>query len=253
MLYTRYSFSSRFCEGKEVLELGCGSGMGLGYLAQHARRVVGGDYTESMLLSAQGRLRGHVPLVRLDAHSLPFKDDSFDVVVLFEALYYLARPQEFLKECRRVLRGNGTLLMCSANREWKGFSPSALSEKYFSSSELRELLAENHFDSEIFGGFPASADSLSEKVTQAVRGLAVRLNLIPRTMRGKELLKQIFFGRLIRLGAAVEENMAEIEALIPIRSGRRTSPRFKVLYVLGRARPKSSTWLETQRVLSVRP
>lgn len=252
MLYTRYSFSSRFCEGKEVLEVGCGSGMGLGFLAQHARRVVGGDYTESMLLSAQKHLREQVPLVRLDAHSLPFKDDSFDVIVLFEALYYLARPQEFVKECRRILRGNGTLLMCSANREWTGFSPSALSEKYFSASELRELLAENDFDSEIFGGFQASADGLSQKITQAVRGLAVRLNLIPRTMRGKEFLKQIFFGHLIRLGTAVGENMAEIEALIPIRSDSRTSPQYKVLYVLGRARPKSSTRLETQRALSVR-
>lgn len=252
MLYTRYSFAAGFCESKEVLEVGCGSGMGLGYLAQHTRRVIGGDYTEFMLLSAQKHLREQVPLVRLDAHSLPFKDDSFDVVVLFEALYYLARPQEFLEECRRILRGNGALLMCSANREWTGFSPSALSEKYFSASELRELLSENHFDSEIFGGFQASADSFSEKITQTVRGLAVRLNLIPRTMKGKEFLKQIFFGRLIRLGNAVEENMAEMEALIPIPSDRPTSPQYKVLYALGRARPKSSTRLETQRALSVR-
>lgn len=194
----------------------------------------------SMLLSAHRHYAGHVPLVRVDAQSLLFKDDSFNVVVLFETLYNLARPHEFLGECRRVLRRNGTLLMCSANREWKDFSSSALS----AAPELRELLAENHFDSKIFDGFPASADSFSEKIIQAVRGLAVRLNLILRMMRGKEFLKQIFFGCLIRLGAAVEENTAENEPLILVLTDRRTSPQYK-----GRARPKSATRLETQWAL----
>ena len=45
---TRYYFASKFCEGKDVLEVGCGAGQGLGYLARKARRVVGGDCTENM-------------------------------------------------------------------------------------------------------------------------------------------------------------------------------------------------------------
>jgi cyclopropane fatty-acyl-phospholipid synthase-like methyltransferase len=32
-LYHRYHFASAFCQGKEVLEVACGAGMGLGYLA----------------------------------------------------------------------------------------------------------------------------------------------------------------------------------------------------------------------------
>jgi hypothetical protein len=41
MLYMRYRFAARFCKGKDVLEVGCATGMGLGYLARHARTVVG--------------------------------------------------------------------------------------------------------------------------------------------------------------------------------------------------------------------
>ena len=58
MLYTRYRFAARFCEGKDVLEVGCATGMGLGYLARHARSVVGGDFTESLLRKAQSHYRG---------------------------------------------------------------------------------------------------------------------------------------------------------------------------------------------------
>lgn len=45
-LYTRYRFASEFCKDKDVLEVACGAGLGLGYLARFAKRVVGGDYDE---------------------------------------------------------------------------------------------------------------------------------------------------------------------------------------------------------------
>ena len=49
MVYSRYRFASQFCAGKRVLEVACGPGLGLGYLAKQATLVVGGDYTKSCL------------------------------------------------------------------------------------------------------------------------------------------------------------------------------------------------------------
>ena len=40
MLYTRYKWASQFIEGKDVLEVACGAGQGLGYLAKKAKKVV---------------------------------------------------------------------------------------------------------------------------------------------------------------------------------------------------------------------
>lgn len=37
-LYHRYHFASLFCKGKDVLEVACGGGMGLGYLAKFAKK-----------------------------------------------------------------------------------------------------------------------------------------------------------------------------------------------------------------------
>ncbi|MEK7217323.1 MAG: class I SAM-dependent methyltransferase [Chloroflexota bacterium] len=113
MLYTRYAFAARLCRGKEILEVACGSGMGLGFLARTAKRVVGGDCTQGLLRQARKHYGARIPLVRLDAHGLPFRDSSFDAIILYEAIYYLADPSLFLQECRRVLREGGSLIVCS--------------------------------------------------------------------------------------------------------------------------------------------
>lgn len=113
MAYTRYNTAARFCEDKDVLEVACGPGFGLGYLAKKARRVVAGDVDEELLNLAQQRYRDrtNIDLRVFDAHQLPFEDYSFDVVILFEAIYYLAQPEMFLDECHRVLRKNGVFLL----------------------------------------------------------------------------------------------------------------------------------------------
>lgn len=236
MLYTRYAFAAAFCHGKEVLEVGCGCGMAFGYLGQNARRLVGGDFTESLLKQAHSHYGGRVQLVRLDAQTLPFRAASFDIVILFEAIYYLARPEDFLNECRRVLRPGGVLLICLPNREWEGFNPSPWSTQYFSARELQALFSNCSFAVDLFGAFRTYPRTIQQKIRAAVRKTAVRLRVIPKTMRGKELLKRLFYGQLVELTGEIKEGMAPAEPLIPLSSNGRM-PEFKILYAL--ARPQS--------------
>lgn len=73
----RYYFASKFCEGKDVLEVACGSGQGLGYLAKRARKVIGGDCTENLVKAAQKYYKDHIEVKQLDAHKLPFESKIF--------------------------------------------------------------------------------------------------------------------------------------------------------------------------------
>ncbi len=250
MLLTRYAHAASFCAGKDVLEVACGAGQGLGYMARRARWVVGGDFTRTLLNIAQRHYRGRIPLVCLDAHVLPFRDESFDVVLLFEAIYYLARPEKFLRECRRVLRPGGMLLLCSANKQWPGFNPSPLSRHYFAANELVQLLISNDFDAEIYGAFPAVASTPSQKVVAFIRRLAARWHLIPKTMKGKELLKQIFYGHLAVVGHELEDSLGRIETLFPLSSGEGPS-RYRVLYAIARPRAATPIWQDSREVFSV--
>ena len=231
--YTRYRFASNFCDGKDVLEVACGPGFGLGYLAKSARKVVGGDYTEYLLKLAQEHYKRRIELLRLDAHALPFKEDTFDVVILYEAIYYLGNPEEFINQCHRVLRKNGLLIICTVNKDWADFNPSPFSTNYFSASELFELLNQYDFNVELFGDCLVSADSAMDKITSIIKRIAVALHLMPKTMRMKRIFKRIFFGKLITLEGEISDGVVEYSPPVPILSDY-SNLEYKVLYAVAR-------------------
>ena len=233
MMYTRYRFAVSFCEGKDVLEIACGSGQGLGYLGKTARRVVGGDLTESLLSKAQQYYRGRVGLLRLDAHVWPFKDHRFDLVLLYEAIYYLTEPKLFLFECRRVLRDKGAILICTVNKEWSDFNTSPFSVRYFSARELATLLKDQGFDVEIYGAFPVDRHSFKGRLISLIKRTAIAFHLIPKTMKGKRLLKRVVFGKLLPLPSEVEDRTREY---VPPKKISCDAPcfQYKVLYAIAR-------------------
>lgn len=233
MAYTRYRFASEFCPGRRVLEVACGQGVGLGYLARHAKEVVGGDLTERLLQQARHRLQGTLSLVRLDAGALPFSTASRDVIVCYEALYYLEHPLRFLQECRRVLSPQGLLLLCTVNPEWPDFNPSPHSRRYYSARQLSTLLEESGYQAELLAAFPAAPISLLASGVSWIKRTAVALHLIPSTMEGKRLLKRLFLGRLRRFPATVDDGIASYEQ--PVRvSPDHPITGYKILFALGR-------------------
>jgi len=231
MLYTRYMFASKYCDGKDVLEVACGSGQGLGFLSRKAGKVIGGDCTENLIRGANQYYKGQIPLLGFDAHSLPFKSTTFDVVILFEAIYYLEWPEKFLGECRRILRKKGLLIICTVNKEWLDFNPSPFSTCYFSSVELSELLKPLSFYVELYGAFETKKKSLKDYLVSWLKRKAVGLRLIPKTMRGKEFLKYLFFGNLISLPQEITEGMARYCHPHPISLNSPTSD-YKVIYAV---------------------
>lgn len=229
MLYARYGFACSFCADKDVLEIGCGAGQGLRYLATKSRRAVGGDVTEHLLHVASRHNDQAVAFVRLDAHAIPFCKGSFDVIILYEAIYYLQSADQFLDECCRVLRPGGWLLICSANKEWSGFNPSPSSTMYFSARELADILRAKGFNPRVYGAFPAAVRSPAQRAVALIRRAAVVGHLIPRTMRGKEMLKRLFYGPLVAIPLNVREPLAAPEPLVEL-ADHQSAAGFKVIY-----------------------
>ncbi len=233
MNYHRYRLALDHCEGKDVLEVACGLGQGLGLLARRARHVVGGDYTESLVRKTHAHYRDRLPLLRFDGQAMPFRGRSFDVVILFEAIYYLPKPEDFLAECRRILRPGGILLLSTINPEWSDFNPSPLSTHYFSASELAALFRENGFETTLQGAFPVEKPSVRGSLVSSVKRAAVTLNLIPGSMKGKQFLKKMFYGKLIPLSPELTEGAADYAPPETIVAGENAS-RYKVIYAVAR-------------------
>lgn len=232
-LYTRYAVAASHSERKDVLEVACGAGAGLGYLAARAARVVGGDYTEDLLRIARRHYGARIPLVRLDAHALPFRSDAFDTVVFYEALYYLDDADQFVREARRILRPSGMLLVCTVNPEWPDFNPSPFSRRYFSARDLRELLARHGFGVDLHAAFPAPRDSARDRLVSLIKRAAVATGAMPRTMRGKQLLKRLFFGSLTPIPAEVRDEMSAAWPLVAIAADGPVG-NYKIIFATGR-------------------
>ncbi|MEO1336524.1 MAG: methyltransferase domain-containing protein [Myxococcota bacterium] len=98
-----------------ILEVGCGRGGGTAWMARHlgAAEVVGVDFSSSNITACQSHF-AQVPNLRFevgDAESLPFDDDSFDLIVNVESSHCYPDFPAFLREARRVLRPDGVLAM----------------------------------------------------------------------------------------------------------------------------------------------
>ncbi|HSG04994.1 MAG TPA: class I SAM-dependent methyltransferase [Nitrospiria bacterium] len=235
MLYTRYKFALPFCKGKKVLEVACGSGQGLGYLAGRSVRVVGGDIDSDNLRFAGSHYSGNprVDIQKFDAHRLPFKDSSFGVIIIYEAIYYLNDLEGFLLECRRVLHAEGTIVICTVNNQWPDFNPSPFSTRYYSGAEISGILENKGFQTTLFAGFPVGGDSIRSRVISVIKRMAVSMNLVPKTMKGKEFLKRVFFGELGVLPDEVREGMADYRQPLSL-SPNDEIREYKVLYIIGR-------------------
>ena len=99
-----------------VLDVCTGTGLvAIDIARRKVCRVVGVDLSDRMIERAQRNVRAHclapmVDLVEGRAESLPFSDQSFDVVVTTFLLRYVQDPQATLCELSRVLRPGGQLV-----------------------------------------------------------------------------------------------------------------------------------------------
>jgi ubiquinone/menaquinone biosynthesis C-methylase UbiE len=231
MQYFRYRMAAELAKGGTVLEVGCGSGMGLPYLQAHARMVVGGDYTMALLKEARRHLPD-TPLVRMDAQRLPFLDRSFDSVLMLEMIYYVADQEAAFSECRRVLKPGGKLMVCLPNRDRPDFNPSPHSTRYPNVSEIATLLTQAGFEVRVYGGFEVEAASSRDRMLEPIRHIAVRYKLIPSSMRAKSMIKRVLYGKLPTLGA-VHDGMGDYADPVELHPSSGSGHRYKNLYAVG--------------------
>ncbi len=99
-----------------VLDVGCGAGPGVRYLAARGNGAVFGvDLMHYPLVQAQQRA-AVAGLVQADVeYSLPFASESFDLLLLSELVEHLPNARPLLYESCRVLRHGGRIIVTTPN------------------------------------------------------------------------------------------------------------------------------------------
>jgi len=205
----RYYWAAEFCKDKDVLEVACGAGQGLGYLKSLSKTFEAGDYSEPIIEIAKRHYQDRIRIENFDALNMPHADQSKDVVLLFEAIYYLTDFQKFLDECKRVLKKDGILLIVTANKDLFDFNPSPYTHKYYGVKELSDVLGQNGFSYEFWGDTPVNEVSMVQKILRPIKKMAVMFNLVPKSMGAKKILKRLIFGDLIKMPAEINQKTAE--------------------------------------------
>ncbi|HYM52935.1 MAG TPA: class I SAM-dependent methyltransferase [Candidatus Dormibacteraeota bacterium] len=99
-------------EGKDAIELGCGTAYVSAWLARRGARVTGIDNSPAQLETARRLQREHgldFPLLLGNAETVPLPDASFDVAISEYGASIWADPYRWIPEAARLLRPGGEL------------------------------------------------------------------------------------------------------------------------------------------------
>jgi len=99
--------------GKKILEIGVGAGTDHLQWARAGAECYGVDLTDAAIEMTKTRLalyqlRSH--LQRMDAESLPFEDNTFDLVYSWGVIHHSEQPEKIIREIWRVLKPSGVFL-----------------------------------------------------------------------------------------------------------------------------------------------
>ncbi|MDE5883665.1 MAG: class I SAM-dependent methyltransferase [Oscillospiraceae bacterium] len=117
-----YKRIPKVIKDRNVLEIATGPGLLAKKVAYSAKKMIATDYSEGMIEEAKkGSIPENLTFEVADATALPYDDNSFDVVIIANALHVMPEPEKALQEIRRVLKNKGVLIAPNFVNHQMGF------------------------------------------------------------------------------------------------------------------------------------
>ena len=125
---------------KEVLEIGCGSGIISHEISKIVKRMIATDVSNEALYTSlrKDSLPFHFTLS--DGSYLPYRNNSFDIVICNEVIEHVSDQEKLVDEIYRVMKSEGLCYIATPNKLWPiephaklpflSYVPKSLANKY---------------------------------------------------------------------------------------------------------------------------
>jgi ubiquinone/menaquinone biosynthesis C-methylase UbiE len=138
---------TNYSSGKQLLEIGCGTGHWSRFFSEKGFEVMGIDISEKMIKTANKKNVPHCHFQVADGQNLSFFDNSFDVAAAITTLEFSENPERIISEMARCVKSEGKLLfgvlnsLSAYNQKKQNNSNSVYAYgKLFSPRQLKNLL-----------------------------------------------------------------------------------------------------------------
>lgn len=185
---------------KYILDCGCGAGSYLFKLKKYTQFVFGIEYSGNKLKLTKN-YRKSINFLQGNIEILPYKDESFDIIILNEVIEHIPEQLRALREIFRVLKVEGTIILFAPNRLYP-FETHSVTFKQLDKTlpihfpfipYIPLFLGERIFQYHARNYFPSDLKSLinihgfeiflTGYITQTVEGIGGHNNLIYRIIR----------------------------------------------------------------------
>jgi ubiquinone/menaquinone biosynthesis C-methylase UbiE len=157
-----------------LLEIGFGEGYGAEIVQPWISEYVGLEVdAQAVLHAAKRHASPGLSFLQYDGVTLPFDDGTFELVISFQVIEHVVDPPRLLKEACRVLRGTGTALIVTPNRNHRVADGERPFNRYhvreFNSGELEALMRTAFEKVTVFGiqGSPVMNEIEKKRVARA--------------------------------------------------------------------------------------
>ncbi len=145
------------------LDCGCGGGSNVKRLLERSEKADGIDYSgvsvrKSQQTNAEAIRSGRCEIRQADVCSLPFENDSFDIVTAFETVYFWQNIEKAFSEIYRVLKSEGVFAITNestgTDKTSVKFSQIIDGMNLYTGDNLKDLLEKAGFTDAVIHSHP---------------------------------------------------------------------------------------------------
>lgn len=235
-LVQRYNFVRDWLTGSSVVEVGCGSGIGVQFFTREGFQAEGVDVSKANVDHGlkSGLESGQLFHGTFEEWIATYAERvKVDNVVALECLYYM-NIERFFAMCNQIITEGGRVIVCFANPEYPSFVAGPGVLETVTKARITDLASKYNFQIHWFsGGCGISGSStITDKLLLFIKRCMRRLGISGGGLGFKAIFRPIFQGKLKKLDADLNKYNSTLVVAKPQKFSLECTTSAEILFAV---------------------